>query len=205
MPKTTFFNLPPAKREAIEKEAIREFAQNPFEHASLSRIVGRCGIAKGSMYQYFEDKLDLYLYIVELAYAEKRRYVRRAFEIEGDIFEVLRAYYRQSLLFSQEHPDLHKVTRNFWESRAQHLHDTIGEVRGERASDFESFLRKAMTSGIVNSGLNPEAVFFVYHAVGKQLIDQFGETVDDKFLCQVLDVLKYGLMVRKGDARCEDD
>ena len=29
------------------------------------------------------------------------------FEIEGDIFEVLRAYYRQSLLFSQEHPDLH--------------------------------------------------------------------------------------------------
>ncbi len=205
MPKATFFNLSPAKREAIEKEAIREFAEKPFERASLSKIVENCGIAKGSMYQYFEDKLDLYLYIVELAYAEKRKYVRQAFEIEGDIFEVLRAYYRQSLRFSQEHPNLHKVTCNFWESRAQHLHETIGEVRGERASDFESFLSKAITSGVVNSDLNPEAVFFVYHAVGKQLIDQFGETVDDEFLCQVLDVLKYGLKVRKGDAPCESN
>ena len=78
MPKQTFFNLPFAKRRSIEEEAIREFAENTFERASLTKIVENCGIAKGSMYQYFEDKLDLYLYIVELVYEEKKKYVQRA-------------------------------------------------------------------------------------------------------------------------------
>lgn len=202
MPKPTFFNLPVEKRQAIEWEAILEFANNPYEQASLSKIVGKCGIAKGSMYQYFADKLDLYLYIVKLAYEEKRKYVQHAFAISGDIFQVLEAYYRQSLVFSQEHPELHRVTNNFWESRAQHLDETLVEVRGSRASDFERFLKEAIASGVVNPNLDPEAVFFVYHAVGKALIDQFGETVDDKFLCRVLTVLELGLKVRKGEPSC---
>lgn len=199
MPKPTFFNLPAAKREAIEAEAIREFGENAFEQASLSKIVENCGIAKGSMYQYFEDKLDLYLYVVELAYREKRKYVQRAFALEGDIFQILEEYYRQSLIFSLEHPALHKVTNKFWESRAQHLDETIDKVRAARASDFLAFLQDAMASGVVNPVLDPEAVFFVYHAVGKALIDQFGERVDSTFLCHVLDVLKFGLKARKGE------
>ncbi|HHT73338.1 MAG TPA: TetR/AcrR family transcriptional regulator [Firmicutes bacterium] len=199
MPKPTFFNLPPEKREAIEAQAIREFGENTFERASLSKIVENCGIAKGSMYQYFEDKLDLYLYIVELAYAEKRRYVERAYAVPGDIFQVLEAYYRESLRFALEHPALHKVANKFWESRGQHLDKTIDQVRASRASDFRAFLQDAMESGVVNGELDPEAVFFVYHAVGKALIDQFGEKVDSTFLCCVLDVLKYGLRARKGE------
>ncbi len=200
MPKQTFFNLPFAKRRSIEEEAIREFAENTFERASLTKIVENCGIAKGCMYQYFEDKLDLYLYIVELAYEEKKKYVQRAFETPGHIFETLEEYYRQSLIFSLEHPALHKVTNNFWDSRAGHLGETIHRLRAARALDFTAHLRNAVDQGVVNPALDPEAVFFVYHAVGKALIDQFGEKVDSAFLSQVLDVLKYGLKARKGAA-----
>ena len=198
MPKPTFFNLPPEKREAIEAQAIREFGENTFERASLSKIVENCGIAKGSMYQYFEDKLDLYLYIVELAYAEKRRYVERAYAVPGDIFQVLEAYYRESLRFALEHPALHKVANKFWESRGQHLDKTIDRY-GHPGPATSGLFQDAMESGVVNGELDPEAVFFVYHAVGKALIDQFGEKVDSTFLCCVLDVLKYGLRARKGE------
>jgi len=199
MPKSTFFNLPPAKRHAIEAEAIREFGENTFEQASLSRIVENCGIAKGSMYQYFDDKLDLYLYVVEQAYKEKRKYVQRALAVPGDIFQILEEYYRQSLVFALEYPGLHKVINNFWESRAEHLGPAVDQLRAVRASDFNAFLRDAMRAGVVNASLDPEAVFFVYHAVGKALIDQFGEKVDSVFLGHVLDVLKYGLQARKGE------
>src|SRR5690554_7663669 len=89
VPKQTFFNLEPEKRQGIIAAAVREFAEHPFEQASLTKIVESCGIAKGSMYQYFEDKLDLYLYIVDLAYEQKKAYVGRAFSLEGDIFAVL--------------------------------------------------------------------------------------------------------------------
>jgi TetR/AcrR family transcriptional regulator len=64
MPKQTFFNLPDEKREQILQVAIDEFAENDYESASISRIVARAGIAKGSFYQYFADKEDLYAYLL---------------------------------------------------------------------------------------------------------------------------------------------
>jgi AcrR family transcriptional regulator len=66
MPHQTFFNLPAEKREQILTIAVDEFAGNDYESASISRIVARAGIAKGSFYQYFTDKEDLYAYLLGL-------------------------------------------------------------------------------------------------------------------------------------------
>ena len=71
MPKQTFFNLPEEKRQQIIDVAIDEFADNDYANASISKIVARAGIAKGSFYQYFEDKEDLYGYLISLI-AEKK-------------------------------------------------------------------------------------------------------------------------------------
>ena len=71
MPKETFFNLPEEKRANITNIAIEEFADNNYDNVSISRIVARAGIAKGSFYQYFEDKEDLYGYLLEMAMQKK--------------------------------------------------------------------------------------------------------------------------------------
>lgn len=196
MPKQTFFNLEPEKRQAIVEAALQEFAEHPFEQASLTKIVDSCGIAKGSMYQYFSDKLDLYLYMVDLAYEQKKAYVSRAFDSEGDIFAVLSEYYRLSYQFALDHPLLHQVANKFWDSRSPLLQTELEKGRLSRAKDFARVLAESMAEGKVNPGLDPEAVFFVYHAVGKELIDHFHQGCDDRFLQQVLDVLKFGLAAR---------
>jgi len=64
VPKPTFSNLPAPKRDALVEVALAEFAEHSYHRASLSRIVERAGIAKGSVYQYFEDKLDLYRWLL---------------------------------------------------------------------------------------------------------------------------------------------
>lgn len=196
MPKQTFFNLEPQRRESVVAAAVEEFARHPYEQASLTRIVENCGIAKGSMYQYFDDKLDLYLYIVELAYERKRDYVGRAFALEGDIFRVLEEYYRQSFLFSKDFPLLHRVANNFWSSRAGILRTELEEGRLSRAEEFSQFLSDAMQSGSVNANLDTQAVFFTYHAVGKALVDYFEKDMDHAFVKEVLDVLRFGLQRR---------
>lgn len=43
--------------------------------------------------------------------------------------------------------------------------------------------------------------FFVYHAVGKALIDYFDQDMDDGFVKEVLDVLRYGLQ-KRGEEEC---
>lgn len=195
MPRSTFFNLDPEKRQTIITSALEEFAQHPYEQASLTRIVENSAIAKGSMYQYFEGKLDLYLYIVDLAYNHKRTYVTKAFALDGDLFAVLEEYYRQSHLFAKDFPLFHQVANNFWDSRV--LLPQIEKGRIERSDDFLKFLAAAIESGKVNPSLNPEAVFFVYHAVGKGLVDQFACANSGEFFSDVLKVLRYGLEVRR--------
>src|SRR5512136_1009829 len=75
MPNQTFFNLPDEKREQITQVAIDEFADNDYDAVSISRIVARAGIAKGSFYQYFAGKEDLYAYLLELLVDAKMQFL----------------------------------------------------------------------------------------------------------------------------------
>ncbi|MBK9208259.1 MAG: TetR/AcrR family transcriptional regulator [Anaerolineales bacterium] len=71
MPKQTFLNLPQEKRTIITNAAVDEFAAYGFEAASINRIVAASGIAKGSFYQYFEDKMDVFRHLLDLLTQEK--------------------------------------------------------------------------------------------------------------------------------------
>lgn len=64
MPKNRFFSLDISKQKRIEESAIAEFAENGYEKSSVHRIVENASISTGSFYQYFEDKKDLYFYIM---------------------------------------------------------------------------------------------------------------------------------------------
>jgi len=81
--KETFHRLSEEKRTRFLEVAHREFALYDYDQASVSRIVAELGIAKGSIYQYFEDKEDLYLFLLERAIGEKLEYIRRSVEGEG--------------------------------------------------------------------------------------------------------------------------
>lgn len=65
MPKQTFYNLSTEKQKKIIKSARKEFSRVPLAEASIQNIVQDADIARGSFYQYFEDKEDLFEYIVE--------------------------------------------------------------------------------------------------------------------------------------------
>ncbi len=63
MPKDTFFNLNDDKRNKIIRAAINQFSELHYSKVTINRIVQSAGISKGSFYQYFEDKDDLYIYL----------------------------------------------------------------------------------------------------------------------------------------------
>jgi len=76
MPKQTFLNLPEEKRNTIIGAAIDEFAQYGLENASTNRIVDNSGISKGSFYQYFEDKQDVFMYLLSVLEREKMEFFK---------------------------------------------------------------------------------------------------------------------------------
>lgn len=75
MPSTTFFNLDKKKQEAFLKASFQEFSSYDYHTASISEIVRVLDIAKGSVYQYFVNKFDLFYYLVDLSFNEKMTFL----------------------------------------------------------------------------------------------------------------------------------
>lgn len=93
MPKQTFFNLPAEKRQRLLDAAQVEFRTYSFSEASISHIIERANISRGSFYQYFEDKADLYAYYGQMM---KKDYGAKLVKIlqanQGDYFASFRSY-----------------------------------------------------------------------------------------------------------------
>src|ERR1700741_4792496 len=48
-----------ARREQILECALETFAKKGYHAASIADVCAAAGVARGTLYQYFEDKLDL--------------------------------------------------------------------------------------------------------------------------------------------------
>lgn len=94
----TFLRLPEEKRTRFLNAAWEEFTRVPFSQASINKIVLRARIPRGSFYQYFSDKEDLFSYLLdgmlEHFYEEYGRFVARN---GGDIFQTQLNCYDQVL------------------------------------------------------------------------------------------------------------
>ena len=62
MPTKTFYRLRDEKQDAILRAAVHEFVKNGFTRTKTSDIAKNAGISKGSLFQYFENKKELFIY-----------------------------------------------------------------------------------------------------------------------------------------------
>ncbi|QIL46362.1 TetR/AcrR family transcriptional regulator [Vagococcus coleopterorum] len=94
MPKETFFNLPLDKQERLMEAARVEFARAPLQEASIAKIVKLADISRGSFYQYFEDKEDLYYYYFEkIRTNNEQKLEYQLKKHKGDIFNAAKNYF----------------------------------------------------------------------------------------------------------------
>lgn len=107
MPKTTWFNLDDTKRRRVLDAAMAEFGRRGFSGGSLNVIARDAGVAKGSLFQYFDDKLELYAFVCDGCSARVRDEVARHIDgaqVDCDLFTLLRQTLRDWLSYFEDHP-----------------------------------------------------------------------------------------------------
>jgi len=65
MPKPTWDNLDERRRRRVLQAAMAEFGAHGYSGGSLNVIAREAGVAKGSLFQYFEDKFDFFAHVAE--------------------------------------------------------------------------------------------------------------------------------------------
>ncbi|TEB04845.1 HTH-type transcriptional regulator MtrR [Pelotomaculum schinkii] len=112
MPKDTFNNLNEDKKQKIFDAAVKEFSTKRFSEASINQIVKTAGIPRGSYYQYFENKEDIYLYMFERISKEKREITLHSENIDtdADFFEICLESTKATLEWAQHHPEYLRIS-----------------------------------------------------------------------------------------------
>lgn len=136
MPKETFFHLSKEKQRRIMKAAKKEFSRAPLGEASIAQIIKDAEIPRGSFYQYFEDKEDLYFYYFKSMHRNARQELQVAMEqANGNLFDGFELYFSkmvnevlqgpnaafyQNLFMHMDYRSFHKVAPPFDRSHPAH-------------------------------------------------------------------------------------
>lgn len=222
MPKQTFFNLPAEKRNAILELAIEEFAEHDYPNASISRLVARAGIAKGSFYQYFEDKRDLFFYLLDLAAEEKMALLRgvQPPDSKMDLFAYLRWIFVNSLQFQFTRPRLAQVAYRALYGNAPLRDETLQRLKASTTEYYRQLVTQGIEQGDISADISPDMAAFVLSStineLGFYMIERLGmdpqqvfamnfEPERDRMLAivdELFRVLQYGLCGEKGPPGC---
>lgn len=209
-PAKTFENLPDEKRERVLAEATREFADHGFHQASVNRIVGRLGIAKGSLFKYFGNKEGLFEYLFGHAVAEFKRPLKAIRDNgSGDFFDRIGQTFLASGAFVDAHPNIYRIyLKMLFNERFPLRERFLGEIRRAHAKFLRQLIEGGKQSGDLPAGLDAETAVFILHSTMDRFLQGYavpsldhgvepaGNTLQDKARVMT-DFLRHGL----GDSR----
>ncbi|HOB91853.1 MAG: TetR/AcrR family transcriptional regulator [Bacillota bacterium] len=203
MPKATFFNLPKEKQKRIIDAAIDEFAARPFHQARVTAIADQAGIPAGSFYQYFEDKKDLYKYLISLIAHEKVSFVNQELvekKEECGFFGLLREAYLSSIRFAKAHPRFVPIGIMLFSDKELY-HEIFGEYADRGVEFFKELLEQGKREGSVDPSIDTTLVANVLigiHFVLADFIIEDGKLDYDDMVVidQVLDLVENGIKKR---------
>ncbi len=180
MPKETFINLPDGKRQLIEKEAIHEFAVSGYDKASISRIVERCRIAKGSFYQYFDDKRDLFLYLINRVSEKKLEFMSSVLQNQNqyDFFTLNRELFIAGLKFAEKNPELILMANWLFKSRGHPVYNEIIGVGLQNAQNvYKKLLRYAISRGEVRGNIDLDFVSHMISSMNFSIVEYYFQNI----------------------------
>lgn len=175
MPKQTFYNLNEAKRNAIVKASIEEFSIHTYNEASVNTIVERSGISKGSLYQYFEDKKDIYLYLIEYAGQAKLEYLQAHSPISfDDFYEGLCTLMIQGTQFSLQNPLYSRLLYKAFQGPL--VDESLARLKELNRDYMTRLLGDAMEKGDIRNDVAIDVMVFFLNA----LTTEFAQFVAEK-------------------------
>ncbi len=193
MPKSTFFNLKSEKREKIENAIIEEFTKNSFEQLSISNIIQKAQIPRGSFYQYFEDKRDAIQYIIQkFVIREHEKVWELLQETNGDIFETAIGVYDYMINSS----DLELVKHILEELRKTNTNVFEADIK----IDNNKNIVKAINRNILKIEKEDDLIYFfkiITSIIRPVAIETMSNKIDHetgrKILKRELEILKRGM------------
>lgn len=173
MPKPTFINLQKDKKTKFLAVALDEFALNDYDHASITRIVKVLNIAKGSVYQYFENKKDLYLYLLDQATRKRQEYVKPLLKAPPqDFYDLITQLFKKTIQFDIENPLYSRLLSNANNEKfSKDLGNAMLDMRKKSMDFMRGLLERELLMGGIRFDLNIDLASYLLAQMNGNILD----------------------------------
>jgi AcrR family transcriptional regulator len=201
MPKDTFYNLSDEKKRKIFDAAVQEFSARRFGEASINQIIKAAGIPRGSFYQYFEDKEDLYLYMFAEIGAEKQAVIGQveALNPEADFFEAYQHNMKILLEWSKKKPEYNQLGLLMEMDDSEFINKLRG-VSNQYFARMSELIERDKRRGLIKPETNSEVVVDMIYSINMHYIKEYYRTgsVEDMLrkINEVMKTIKDGIIIR---------
>ncbi|MDF2541335.1 MAG: regulatory protein TetR [Herbinix sp.] len=186
MPKDTFYNLIEDKRNRIFEAAVHEFSLRRFSEASINQIIKKAGIPRGSFYQYFNDKEDLYLFMFQHILEEKKEIFRQdILDHDADVFDLCIQTTRVTLEWGRSKPAYNKI------SMLMEIDDSefIMKLRMDTAKGLKELIERDKSRGFIRADVDTDVVVdMIYTLILKEYY--WNGTDEKQYMKKVMDVIQ---------------
>lgn len=168
MPKDTYLRLSKEKQDRIYEAALNEFSKRNFNEAKLSNIIKEAKIPRGSIYQYFEDKKDLYKYIFDRLGQVKIEYMSDLIPNSEEIpfLDLIRQLYVIGIKYASENPKAVKMAKFLFNSSDSMFDEILGDGLKQANKFYEGYIETDKRLGRINPDIDTK----VFAAMMSELI-----------------------------------
>lgn len=157
-----------ATRQRILDAALTEFALNGLAGARVDEIAARSGANKRMLYAHFGSKEELWLTVLERAYAAKRA-EERALEVEHlEPVEAMSRLVRFNLRYTAAHPEFVALLNQENIHRAAYLKRSaeVPAMYSPLLDSLRAVLKRGEDAGIFRHGVDPLQLYVTMLGLG---------------------------------------
>ncbi len=202
MVKPTFDRLSDEKKERMMDAITHEFSEHSFTEASINQIIKKAQISRGSFYQYFNDKEDCYLYLLQVIAQEKYILFQDVVQQSEhkNVFDEYISMLKRSILWMEEKPIYYKIGVLMDLDNSEFIR-SLRQLNPEFINYFINLIRRDQNNGLICKEIDPVLLSDMLFNLNQSLMEEFFMKKDFEGMTermkQIFEIIQYGTNVSK--------
>lgn len=168
MPTALFYKLNIEKQNLIVKQSLSEFSRYGYDATSTNQIVKKTGISKGSLFKYFANKEDLFLFVCKKSTEELVRHIQPV--DDPDFLSNIKQMLLQELDFYDRYPEVYQLFLKIQSDPNHPVYQRVIEDFEKVAEEIMEGVFQYLPDGDQSQQLTKTFVIWVLEGLKKEML-----------------------------------
>jgi AcrR family transcriptional regulator len=163
MPTQKFYNLIEHKKARITEAIIDVFSSKGIDEADIADIVRTAKIARGSFYQYFEDKDDAIFHIINKIKEDKFTYLQDIMNdaMKMPFFDFYYAVFMKGMDFASHNPKYLAIGSYLFTSKNPKVVNFVNTSIESFYPFYEQLIEKDKEAGLISKDISNKSLIIL--------------------------------------------